>query len=346
MQTKKERDTTIDFIKGFLILLVILGHTTLGLVDMYSFNKAMNNISNFIYSFHMPCFIAVSGYLYKEYGHDDTNSVFRHIRHKAFNILLPYVMVSIIYWIIKYAMSSFTRYPISIRGLINIPWEPIEFLWYLYALFFIYCVGYIVDYLFDRYLPQIAYKMELLFCLFFVIALISYGRFHYVGFNYIAGFQMYFYLGCVIKKWIYNLSNKLGVIILFCLSLVFEMYGIFFQSEMSCNSVVSNFISRITACIVTFFIFSVCYFIARNYDFPKWVQMIGHDSMPFYAMHVIFVGGIRIILDHLGITNIFIHCICGFIGSCAICWVLYEYIIKKIKIFDFVFYPKKVSFRH
>ncbi len=343
MQTNKERDTTIDFIKGFLILLVILGHTTLGLTGMYSFNEMMNGITNVIYSFHMPCFIAVSGFLYKEYGFDDTKSIFWYIRHKAFNILLPYVMISIIYWIIKFAMASLIRYPISIKSLINIPWKPIEFLWYLYALFLIYCVGYIMDYLFNRFLPQIAYKMELLFCLFFVIALIGYERFRYVGFNYIAGFQMYFYLGCVIKKWIYNLSNKRGVLILFGLSILFETSSILFQNEMSCDSVVNSFTSRITACIVTLFIFSICYLVARNRDFPNWIQTIGHDSMPFYAMHVTFVGGIRIILDRFGITNIYVHCICGFIGSCAICWILYEYIIKKVRVFDFIFYPKIVN---
>lgn len=39
MQTNTTtRDRTIDFIKGILILFVILGHTTLGLTDMYSFD--------------------------------------------------------------------------------------------------------------------------------------------------------------------------------------------------------------------------------------------------------------------------------------------------------------------
>ena len=38
MQTNTTRDKTIDFIKGILILFVILGHTTLGLTDMYSFD--------------------------------------------------------------------------------------------------------------------------------------------------------------------------------------------------------------------------------------------------------------------------------------------------------------------
>ena len=63
--------------------------------------------------------------------------------------------------------------------------------------------------------------------------------------------------------------------------------------------------------------------------------------MPFYAMHVIFVGGIRIILDRGCINNMVLQCICGFAGSTAICWILYECIIKKLRFIDFIFYPGK-----
>ena len=106
MQTNTTRDKTIDFIKGILILFVILGHTTLGLTDMYSFDDTMNGIANVIYSFHMPCFIAVSGFLYSEYVGNASQGIFSRIGHKAFNILLPYVMISVIYWIIKFALSN------------------------------------------------------------------------------------------------------------------------------------------------------------------------------------------------------------------------------------------------
>ncbi|MEF2870673.1 MAG: hypothetical protein U0N83_11140 [Agathobacter rectalis] len=92
---------------------------------------------------------------------------------------------------------------------------------------------------------------------------------------------------------------------------------------------------------MTVFIFAVSYFLSRYCDFPKWLQTIGRDSMPFYAMNVIFVGGIRILLNKAGITNMALQCICGFAGSTAICWILYECIIKKIRLIDFIFYPCK-----
>ena len=319
MQTNTTRDKTIDFIKGILILFVILGHTTLGLTDMYSFDDTMNGIANVIYSFHMPCFIAVSGFLYSEYVGNASQGIFSRIGHKAFNILLPYVMISVIYWIIKFALSNLIREPVAVSSLISIPWKPIEFLWYLYALFLIYCVAYMVDYVFARLLPHFNYKMELLFVLFLIIALTCYGSFHYEGFNYIAGFQMYFYLGCLIKKWLDKLDNRYAVLSLSVMSVLVEVSDIVLRDDMSSNPIFSSLFERLTACIVT----------------------IGRDSLPFYAMNVIFVGGIRIILNRAGITNMVLQCICGFAGCTAICWILYECIIKKIRLIDFIFYPCK-----
>ena len=76
-----------------------------------------------------------------------------------------------------------------------------------------------------RILPHFNYKMELLFVLFLIIAFTCYGSFHYEGFNYIAGFQMYFYLGCLIKKWLDNLDT--------CLTIQFPMQMIWRPEQAS-----------------------------------------------------------------------------------------------------------------
>lgn len=53
-----ERSHTIDFVKGLLIVLVIVGHILPGALD--------ESLARWIiYSFHMPLFMTVSGYLVK-----------------------------------------------------------------------------------------------------------------------------------------------------------------------------------------------------------------------------------------------------------------------------------------
>lgn len=50
----QQRDAALDILKGFGIIFVLVGHSMGGIVH------------NFIYSFHIPLFFLVSGYLYKQ----------------------------------------------------------------------------------------------------------------------------------------------------------------------------------------------------------------------------------------------------------------------------------------
>ena len=47
---KNERDNTLDLLKGFAIILVVLGHI-----------NVVTPVENFIYSFHMSLFMFISG---------------------------------------------------------------------------------------------------------------------------------------------------------------------------------------------------------------------------------------------------------------------------------------------
>ena len=54
------RDNRIDSLKGLLIILVILGHVITTIDNVNIVNHA---VMGFIYIFHMPLFILISGYL-------------------------------------------------------------------------------------------------------------------------------------------------------------------------------------------------------------------------------------------------------------------------------------------
>ncbi len=66
MLRTKQRDKTLDAMKGILIILVVLGHI---IVNVYApDNFAQNLLFRICYSFHMPAFIMVSGYLVGKKG--------------------------------------------------------------------------------------------------------------------------------------------------------------------------------------------------------------------------------------------------------------------------------------
>lgn len=76
----------IDICKGMVIVLVMLGHT-----------QSSANLVAYIFSFHMPFFFFISGYLFKM---EKYSSFVNLIKLKARSILIPYVTFSVLSLII------------------------------------------------------------------------------------------------------------------------------------------------------------------------------------------------------------------------------------------------------
>lgn len=74
-----KRDLIIDSIKGFTIILVILGHLPVS-----------SNFRHYIYSFHMPLFIFLSGYFFTQ------KPIKESISKSSKKLLMPFVIYSII----------------------------------------------------------------------------------------------------------------------------------------------------------------------------------------------------------------------------------------------------------
>ena len=65
---KKERILWIDALKGFTIIFVIIGHVLLGYTNNNTFpefQEIMVKINYWIYSWHMPLFMVISGFAFK-----------------------------------------------------------------------------------------------------------------------------------------------------------------------------------------------------------------------------------------------------------------------------------------
>lgn len=94
-----ERNQYFDVVKGFGIFLVVLGHCWIlsdGLGDVYIL----------IYSFHMPLFLVVSGYL--SYGKRE-ESFFLFLKRKIRHILFPYTIFYFFSAIVSYLFFPETR---------------------------------------------------------------------------------------------------------------------------------------------------------------------------------------------------------------------------------------------
>lgn len=113
--TKPSRDYSFDNIRAVLIFLVIFGHAIeyFRLVD-----PVAEFIYVFIYLFHMPVFIFISGYFSKNLPRGRETAVR--------NFLLPYLLLNVVLTLIMLALGKIDEFAI-----LNPGWT----LWYLYCMF-------------------------------------------------------------------------------------------------------------------------------------------------------------------------------------------------------------------
>ncbi|RWR00591.1 hypothetical protein ED28_17150 [[Pantoea] beijingensis] len=169
------RDARLDNIKGGLILLVIFGHLIEPLVDMM---PALNRIYNFIYLFHIPAFVLVSGYV----SHPN-----KEIRYSALlkSLVVPFIVFSIIY-----ETSDFIALG-EVSGYLKVL-SPNWILWFLFSL--------IIWRVFAPLFLKIRFNLLLLLALSSSISLIEIDGYVFSIFRTVVFFPFYM-LGVLLSRY-------------------------------------------------------------------------------------------------------------------------------------------------
>lgn len=115
---KKPRDPLLDNARAILIALVVVGHT----IESND-NPHLDVLYTWIYSFHMPAFVAISGFLCRSYRNEP-----RQISRLLTGMLLPYLIFQVIHSVEGDLLDGD---PISVSL-----WHPAWTLWFLLALTF------------------------------------------------------------------------------------------------------------------------------------------------------------------------------------------------------------------
>lgn len=78
----KKRTPELDYMKGILIILTVLGHVNTPFTD-------------YIYMFHMPCFFMISGYCWNKKHSSDFYSMKNYFIGKVKRLYVPFIIVNI-----------------------------------------------------------------------------------------------------------------------------------------------------------------------------------------------------------------------------------------------------------
>lgn len=145
---KEERIVWIDYIKVFACILVVLGHLLQSLQKAGIDNHELvtNFIIWFIYLFHMPLFMAASGFLYSKVEKINSKKDYKNfVIKKLVNLGVPYLTFYIIYLVINVIFAKSVNSPKGMKELIGILNNPMSPYWFLYALFSIFLVTPILE---------------------------------------------------------------------------------------------------------------------------------------------------------------------------------------------------------
>lgn len=288
-KVKDSRIQWVDALKGFLIILVVIGHTCARL-------EGSSALFSFITTFHMPLFFMVSGYLALNVTKKKTAD---YIKRKILTLLLPFFSFAII--------SSF------IRGWDNFPafflTSTKHGYWFLLALFvfcvlFIFCckIAFKIPFPKKMWATQNKEKIEkcimggtflffeMVFILIYLISspIIKELLFPKTLFLY----WPYYVLGYVLAHAKVCVNEY---IVGFCGLAFFVLwwstvkYGMIYETLFQ--------ISRLCACV--FFFYGFMNF-ASNW-LMNGLSVIGKETLSIYVMHYWFYPGMgAYILSHMG----------------------------------------------
>lgn len=136
----KVRMQWLDAMRGWAIILVVLGHTLLGLISANALGGAVwpGRAVLLIYEVHLPALFFISGYV----SRDHTKSFGALMQGQLRFTLYPYVLWSIILVVVQHMVSSGVNTRIGYDNLLLIAWQPVSIYWFLYSFFIIKMIDY------------------------------------------------------------------------------------------------------------------------------------------------------------------------------------------------------------
>lgn len=319
----------LDFAKGLSIFIVVVGHALRGIYthNLYScYDKYLIIVADIMFLIAMPVFFALSGYLFKKIN-SWKNYIF-FIEKKAISLIIPYLTFSIIYVALQHVGEA--RELQSWAKLLNIWYQPISYLWFLYALFLIF----VIVGLFSVWNISVNIQAIIYFIICLITQLINVPSW----LNFPLTWLFFFYIGVLCKEYnLFILKKKFAIVYLvlsICVLLIdFKFVGI--NADYNFPHL-WNFIPKILMTLVAIMFFA---------NFPhniffKYFEKYGRNSLIIYLVHVPVISAVRTIVIHICIPNIFLMVIiligCGWYISLFI-----VYLNKKIKLINMIFSPYK-----
>jgi len=289
-----------DSLKGFLIILVVLGHAiqiTLG-------NACeTNHLWNIIYSFHMPAFMAVSGYVaFRPEACFSNQSVLRTIWRRFGQLMIPFMLWTFI--------AQLVGGQLDLRRFGDYLLYPDKGLWFLWVLFFINAI-----FMFGSWFAQklrIVQEMVVAgICLALVSVMVLFDV-RVFGFQFVAYYFLFYSFGYFFRKYEDFMSSS-SIVLLAIMGVCWTVLAWFwhmhelpdFMKGFSLPATLTQYVYRfVAAAIAIYLLLDISPRLID--DSSPWNQpfvRLGSMSLGIYATHYILLGWLYDVFKELTIND-------------------------------------------
>ena len=295
MNTAK-KNNIFQYLKCLAIIMVIDDHcsTRIGLLSsLFPYN-----------SFYMPMFVFISGYFYRE------EPVVKGIKHRAKNLLLPYIAWAFFGLILAYGLEKLCgvvwyRSPFTLNSILKLLFsDPFSGLtepsWFALMLFWVSVLYNI----FSRVRSLATKQSDYLFCAVFTLA--GFVCLLYCMRKYLYGWRLFcvrtlwyiqfYHLGVMFKKYLEKaiLKVKPYIIIACCIIinviLIVTQPTISFVTTKAMGSFYSWWTPLLTSITGTLFWYEIMKAVSEKFGTSKAVDFVANNTFTIMSCHMVFIN--------------------------------------------------------
>lgn len=271
----KTRLQYIDIAKGFAIIAVVMGHVLY--YDLYGFNYAFKEspLMQFIYSFHLPLFFFLSGFVART--KIARIEILPDLWKRFRQLIMPCLFIGGIYSLYIFHDLRFVFDDMK------------QGYWYLWVLFYLYCINYMVN----KVMGDESIKHQIVIYAFLIVIWMTLNHFvirvpstiqSALSLAPLVRYMPFFFIGNAVKRFgiLNNVLEKRLLILIF---------AIVWLSSRFCHFKFYNYISSTAAVFVVIWLAKAI----ENICLPKTkfianaLTCTGRSSLYIYVFHYFFL---------------------------------------------------------
>lgn len=303
------RQDWLDLARAIAIVLVVAGHTGRGLSAAEVMQGAATDaFDRIIYSFHIPLFFMISGWLFA--GSIRRRPFLHSWKTRALRLVHPYVLWSMILLVLLLLAGSLANAPVDTREAVNslllLPIRPVSIFWFLYTLLLCMTASALVVEWW-KWTPRVLPFGSLVLHIAYLFWIGDFQPMTGLPFVRFAEHQLYFATGFFLSWPVFSqevLRRKTGALIAVTLAAATCFAAAAFalvRFGLSYHSPVGT-VAALAGCAA---VLGSCFLLTEvlHWRMPRAVGAIAFNTLAIFCMHVLFISGARILLVHLGIDD-------------------------------------------